>query len=126
MVLRDRKDKLVQQDQVVEQDLKVQLVEQVELVEQVLKDRKDKLVQQDQVVEQDLKVQQVQQVELEEQDLQGANWSKKEQTGATGTSNVYASAMNQYTRTTDTVQFGLVRSTGDVVAYYSDERLKGH
>jgi len=32
--------------------------------------------------------------------------------------------MNQYTRTTDTVQFGTVRSTGDVVAYYSDERLK--
>jgi hypothetical protein len=32
--------------------------------------------------------------------------------------------MNQYVRTTDTVQFGLVRSTGDVVAYYSDDRLK--
>ena len=32
--------------------------------------------------------------------------------------------MNQYTNTTSTVQFGLVRSTGDVIAYYSDERLK--
>ena len=33
--------------------------------------------------------------------------------------------MNQYVRTTDTVQFGLIRSTGDIVAYYSsDERLK--
>ena len=32
--------------------------------------------------------------------------------------------MNQYTRTTDTVQFGTVRSAGNITAYYSDERLK--
>ena len=38
--------------------------------------------------------------------------------------NTYSNNMNQYVRTTDTVQFGLVRSTGDVVAYYSDDRLK--
>ena len=39
--------------------------------------------------------------------------------------NTYSNNMNQYVRTTDTVQFGLVRSTGDIVAYYSsDERLK--
>ena len=51
--------------------------------------------------------------------------STKGQTGATGTSNTYATAMNQYVNTNSTVQFALVRSTGDVVAYYSsDERLK--
>jgi hypothetical protein len=39
--------------------------------------------------------------------------------------NTYSNNMNQYVRTSDTVQFGLVRSTGDIVAYYSsDERLK--
>ena len=39
--------------------------------------------------------------------------------------NTYSNNMNQYVRTTDTVQFGLIRSTGDIVAYYSsDERLK--
>ena len=39
--------------------------------------------------------------------------------------NTYSNAMNQHVRTSDTVQFGLVRSTGDIVAYYSsDERLK--
>ena len=33
--------------------------------------------------------------------------------------------MNQYVNTNSTVQFALVRSTGDVVAFYSsDERLK--
>ena len=33
--------------------------------------------------------------------------------------------MNQYVNTNSTVQFGLVRSTSDVIAYYSsDERLK--
>ena len=39
--------------------------------------------------------------------------------------NTYSNNMNQYVRTSDTVQFGLIRSTGDIVAYYaSDERLK--
>lgn len=39
--------------------------------------------------------------------------------------NTYSNNMNQYVRTSDTVQFALVRSTGDIVAYYSsDERLK--
>nr|MBC8399348.1 tail fiber domain-containing protein [Flavobacteriales bacterium] len=46
-------------------------------------------------------------------------------TGPSGTSNVYATAMNQYVNTNSTVLFGTVRSTSDVVAYYSsDERLK--
>ena len=36
----------------------------------------------------------------------------------------YPANMNQYVRTTDTVQFGIIRSTGDIVAYYSDDRLK--
>jgi len=39
--------------------------------------------------------------------------------------NTYSNNMDQYVRTTDTVQFGIVRSTGDVIASYSsDERLK--
>ena len=39
--------------------------------------------------------------------------------------NTYSNNMNQYVRTSDTVQFAIVRSTGDIVAYYSsDERLK--
>ena len=39
--------------------------------------------------------------------------------------NTYSNNMNQYVRTTDTVLFGTVRSTNDVVAYYSsDKRLK--
>ena len=39
-------------------------------------------------------------------------------------SNSYARNMNQDVRTTDTVTFGEVRSTGNVTAYYSDDRLK--
>ena len=39
-------------------------------------------------------------------------------------SNSYARNMNQNVRTTDTVTFGEVRSTGNVTAYYSDDRLK--
>ena len=39
--------------------------------------------------------------------------------------NTYSNNMDQYVRTTDTVQFGIVRSTGDVIASYtSDGRLK--
>jgi len=41
------------------------------------------------------------------------------------TDNGYADTMNQHVRTTDTVLFGTVRSSNDVVAYYSsDKRLK--
>ena len=39
-------------------------------------------------------------------------------------SNGYSPYMNQHTRTTDTVLFGEVRSSGNVTAYYSDDRLK--
>ena len=46
-------------------------------------------------------------------------------TGKPTIGNTYSNNMNQYVRTSDTVQFGLIRSTGDIVAYYSsDERLK--
>ena len=39
-------------------------------------------------------------------------------------SNTISNNMNQNVRTTDTVTFGEVRSTGNVTAYYSDDRLK--
>ena len=45
--------------------------------------------------------------------------------GDTGTSNIYATAMNQYVGTSDSPTFSEVRSTGDIIAYYSsDKRLK--
>ena len=39
-------------------------------------------------------------------------------------SNIYARNMNQYTATNSVVTFAEVRSTGNVTAYYSDDRLK--
>ena len=38
--------------------------------------------------------------------------------------NTYSNNMNQYVRTSDTVTFAEVRSSGDIIAYYSDDRLK--
>jgi hypothetical protein len=45
-------------------------------------------------------------------------------TGPSGTSNVYATAMNQYVNTNSNPSFGTIYASGEVYAYYSDDRLK--
>ena len=45
-------------------------------------------------------------------------------TGPSGTSNTYATAMNQYVNTNSNPSFGTIYASGEVYAYYSDDRLK--